>query len=50
MTDNLSRTARLLLWDYARGSMPYDLLCVILVVVMALLPPALLGDPMVVGP
>ncbi len=50
MTDNLSWTARLLLWDYARGSMPYDILCVILVVLMALLPPAILGDPMRMGP
>ena len=47
---NLSRPARLLLWDYARGSLPYDVLCVLLVLLMALLPPALLGDPMAARP
>jgi hypothetical protein len=48
--ENLSRTARLLLWDYERGSLPYDVLCVVLLLLMALLPPALLGDPMAVRP
>ena len=48
--DTLSRSARLLLWDYARGSLPYDLLCVLLLLIMVLIPPALLGDPMVVRP
>ena len=45
-TDNLSPSARFLLWDYSRGSLPYDLLCALLVLIMALLPPSLLGDPM----
>ena len=48
--DNLSPSARFLLWDYARGSLPYDLLCVLLLVLLALLPPAWLGDPMAVWP
>jgi hypothetical protein len=47
---DLSRAARFLLWDYARGSLPYDVLCVLLVLLMALLPPALLGDPMAAWP
>ena len=47
MTETLSRGARLLLWDYARGSLPYDVLCLLLVILMAAVPPGLLGDPMV---
>jgi hypothetical protein len=39
---------RLLLWDYARGSLPYDLLCVLVLLFVLLIPPAWLGDPMVV--
>lgn len=46
--DNLSPSARFLLWDYARGSLPYDVLCALLVLIMVFLPPRLLGDPMVV--
>ena len=45
-TENLSPSARFLLWDYSRGSFAYDVLCALLALVMALLPPALLGDPM----
>jgi hypothetical protein len=50
MEESLSRSARLLLWDYARGSLPYDLLCVLLLVLMFAIPPALVGDPMVARP
>ena len=50
MDDNLSPRARLLLWDYTRGSLPYDILCALLVVLLLLLPPGSLGDPMVVRP
>lgn len=46
----LSGLPRLLLWDYERGSLPYDLLCVLLLLIVLLLPPAWLGDPMVVWP
>ncbi len=46
--ENLSPKARLLLWDYARGSLPYDLLCALLILLMMLIPPGWLGDPMVV--
>jgi hypothetical protein len=42
--------SRLLLWDYGRGSLPYDVLCVLLLLLIVLVPPAWLGDPMVTGP
>ena len=48
--DNLSPRARLLLWDYIRGSLPYDVLCVLLLLMMMLISPAWLGDPMVAHP
>jgi hypothetical protein len=48
--DKLSPRARLLLWDYARGSLPYDLLCAFLILLMMLIPPGWLSDPMVVRP
>lgn len=48
--DNLSPRARLLLWDYTRGSLPYDVLCVLLLLLLMLIPPGLLGDPMVARP
>jgi hypothetical protein len=41
----LSPLARLLLWDYERGSLAYDLLCVLMLVWMCL-PSAWWGDPM----
>lgn len=40
--------SRLLLWDYPRGSVPYDVLCAALLLLVFLIPPAWLGDPMVV--
>ena len=42
--------SRLLLWDYGRGSLPYDVLCVLLLLFILFVPPAWLGDPMVAGP
>ena len=42
--------SRLILWDYGRGSLPYDVLCVALLVFLFLVPPAWLGDPMMVRP
>jgi hypothetical protein len=39
--------SRLLLWDYGRGSLPYDVLCVMLLVFIFLVPPSWLADPMV---
>ena len=41
---------RLLLWDYGRGSLPYDVLCVVLLAFLFLMPAAWLADPMVMGP
>jgi hypothetical protein len=38
--------SRLLLWDYGRGSLPYDVLCVLLLLFILLVPPVWLGDPM----
>jgi hypothetical protein len=46
----LGRWARLLLWDYERGSLAYDLLCLLMLLLLALVPPAWLGDPMAVVP
>jgi hypothetical protein len=39
-------TARVLLWDFERGSIPYDLVCVLLLLLLMLVHPAWLGDPM----
>jgi hypothetical protein len=39
--------SRLLLWDYGRGSLPYDVLCVMLLAFIFLVPPSWLGDPLV---
>lgn len=46
----LSARACLLLWDYERGSVPYDLLCLVLVLVVFALPASWWGDPMLVRP
>ena len=42
--------SRLLLWDYGRGSLPYDVFCVALLLFLFLVPRVWLGDPMVTGP
>jgi hypothetical protein len=42
----LGARARLLLWDFDRGSLPYDILCLVLLLLALLLPEAWLGDPM----
>jgi hypothetical protein len=42
--------SRLLLWDYGRGALPYDVLCVLLLLFILFVPPTWLGDPMVTGP
>jgi hypothetical protein len=41
--------SRLLFWDYARGSWPYDLLCVLLIALIALVPASFWGDPLIVA-
>ena len=42
----LSSRARLLLWDFERGSTPYDVLCLLLLVIVLAVPPSCWGDPM----
>jgi hypothetical protein len=39
------RLARVLLWDFERGSWPYDLVCLLLLILLLLIQPAWLGDP-----
>lgn len=46
----LSARARLLLWDYDRGSLPYDLVCVLLLLLLLVVPASWVGDPMMVRP
>jgi hypothetical protein len=46
----LSFLARLLLWDFERGSVAYDVLCLVLLAFLFLVSPVWLKDPMVVGP
>jgi hypothetical protein len=41
---------RLLLWDYERGSLAYDLVCTLVALLLWLVPAAWLGDPMRVRP
>jgi hypothetical protein len=43
----LSATARLWLWDYPRGSLPYDLVVLLLLALLFLTPAGFWGDPMV---
>jgi hypothetical protein len=47
MTAPLAPLSRLLLWDYDRGSLPYDILVAALIVVLLAFPPAWWGDPLV---
>jgi hypothetical protein len=39
--------ARLLIWEYERGSLAYDLLCLLLLAFLFLVPPGFLADPLV---
>jgi hypothetical protein len=41
-----SATVRLLLWDYARGSLAYDLAFVAVVLLVLLVPGSFWGDPL----
>lgn len=40
---------RLLLWECERGSVAYDVLCVLILLFILLVPPAWLSDPMMVS-
>ena len=42
----LTPLVRILLWDYERGSLPYELACLVIVLVLLLVPPAWWGDPL----
>jgi len=46
MTPPLAPLARLLLWDYGRGTLPYDLLVALLLLLLLAVPAAWWGDPM----
>ena len=41
-----SATVRLLLWDYGRGSVAYDLAFVVVVLLLLLVPGGFWGDPL----
>ncbi len=42
----LSPTVRILLWDYARGSVAYDLAFVVVLLIVLLVPGSFWGDPL----
>lgn len=46
----LQRGARFLLWDYARGSLPYDVVVVLLALLLLLAPAGFWADPMLQWP
>jgi hypothetical protein len=46
----LSRIARLLYWDVERGTLAYDILCLVVLLLLILVSPCWLGDPMVLCP
>ena len=50
LTKAFSPLARLLLWDYERGSMAYDVLCLALFLILVLIPASWWSDPMVSWP
>ena len=43
---SLTPCVRFLLWDHERGSWPYDVVCLLLLLTLLLLPPGWLGDPL----
>ena len=47
MRGTLGPRARVLLWDFDRGSLPYDLFCLLLLLLALFLPEAWLNDPLV---
>ena len=46
MTPPLAPMSRLLLWDYDRGSLAYDLLVAALILALLAVPPSWWGDPL----
>jgi hypothetical protein len=49
MTPPLPPLVRFLLWDYGRGTLPYDVLVVLLLLLLIAVPAGWWGDPMVSG-
>jgi len=49
VTARLTPVARFLLWDYGRGSVPYDVLVALMLLLLIAVPAAWWGDPMVTG-
>jgi len=45
MKTTLTPLARCLLWDYERGSLPYDVACVVMLLLLLLVPPGWWHDP-----
>jgi hypothetical protein len=43
---DLSPLARLLLWDYERGSLAYDIACLLVLLLLLLVPSLFWGDPL----
>lgn len=41
----LTPIARFLLWDYERGSLPYDAACIVLLLLLLCVPPGWWHDP-----
>jgi hypothetical protein len=46
MSVSLTGLTRLLLWDYARGGLAYDVLCLVMALIVFFAPDGLLADPM----
>ena len=46
MVELRTRLVRLLLWDYERGSLPYDLMGLALLLLLLLVPGGFWGDPL----
>ena len=46
-SEDMSGVARFLLWSYARGSLAYDMLWLLVLLFVLLIPRAWLADPMV---
>ena len=45
----LTPLVRLVLWDYERGSVAYDLACLAVLLLLLLVPGAWWGDPLWIG-
>ncbi len=49
-TSGLSPLVRLVLWDYERGSLPYDIAFLLILLALFLVPAAFWADPLRVWP